>query len=314
MSIHGSKKEEIFKLLLLFNPAIIENLLDIKLDSLEYEAYQNKRYIDLLGTAKDSNLDIFIEVQLTHSDSDHYERLIEICEKNDNAMIVWIAPSFDHQWTESIINEINFTFAKFINFYAVTFDVSILEWIESINKKTDREKYDEIKRSSNRVLLAIEDQVEIIPEDYEAPKKEGDFELPMVKRNKKLLNQMYEKSPFSFNLLRSKSAIHRPCMHVGAGKSYLTYSITSEREGIGIFRIALLLSEKSRQKEFNKIYNKIQERRQDFHSCHITKSKAKIEISLIGEYPIEVKIDKLSDAFRILHEIVLDHIENHERH
>ncbi|AOM82065.1 hypothetical protein [Salisediminibacterium beveridgei] len=310
MSIYGSKKEELFKLVLYNKPEIIANVLGEEIESFQFETYKNKRYIDLFGLTVASNLNVIIEVQLTPTDVDHYNRITEMYEHYDEAIIVWIASDFDSEMVEAIIFDLNFSYSKFINFYAITFDERILEWIDRLNMKTDVEKYREIDRFNQDLGLSIFDHTKLIPSGYCAEEPEADFDLPVVKRNKTLLNALHAKVPYAFNLMRSKSTLNHPTVNVGAGKSYLTYSFALDREnGKGAY-LRLMLTEHNRNQDFIEIVSAVLDQQKYFHSCHIKFNHRMIVFWIEKQSSDQSTMHVMAEVFKRLHDIVSGRIDD----
>ena len=310
MSIHGSKKEELFKLILFHNPMIIGDLIGETIQSFEYEPYLNRRYIDLLGSTENSNLKVIVEVQLTVSDSDHFNRINEMFELYEDAIIIWIAADFEEEMMETIIYDLNFEFTKSLNFYAIRFDEDILGWINQLNTKNDHEKYREIIGFHSDLGLEIIDRTEVIPPGYEVEESAFDFELPHVRRNKMMLGMLYDKVPYAFNLLRSKTTLNRPSIHVGAGKSFLTYQLALSQSDSKEAHLSLLLTEPDSNDYFDAIANKVEEAKSLFPSSKVIVSKKKIDIIIEKQSKDEVTILIMADIFKLLHDIVSANIES----
>ena len=303
MSLNGSKKEEIFKLILYHHPHFIEELLNTKLVDLEYETYEERRYFDLLGIEEKTNLKILIEVQLNKSDHSHYERIQDFYgDPIDNAIIVWIAKDFHSKMTDAIIYDLNYKHTKNIDFYAITFDHEILSTIEELNLLPEKEKYKEIINFNDTLGLEIFDKTKLIPKGLQV-EIEPQITNPTILKNKFLLKMLRKSTPWNLNLYRTRSRLHQSTIPISAGKSYLYYQISICRDDLDYSFIKLSLREEQGRKTFDEIKQQIKFL-DELKGFQLKESLNQIMICLDRQDDYKKDATKIATAFNIIHSIV----------
>lgn len=100
------------------NPIFLNNLLGCKLFQMEIEKRYDNRTVDMYAVDQANKAEVFIEYQITPSDSVHLEQIKAIIQSSwagENIKVIWIATIFKDEHIEQIrrliktrIKELNF--------------------------------------------------------------------------------------------------------------------------------------------------------------------------------------------------------------
>lgn len=134
MSYNNSDKEYYYALYIKFYKEKIQNVLNLKLESIELDKNYNGRKIDLVSILEDERK-LFLELQLNKSDNIHLEQIKSIINSKEinNVVIVWIALAFMPDMLSKIEEEIKLS-EKNIHFFALKLNEQVIPYLHILNK------------------------------------------------------------------------------------------------------------------------------------------------------------------------------------
>lgn len=134
MSKSGTKKENLLSIFLKENPQLLSDALGFQVDNLVLEQRHAHRNIDIRAVDSKRRIPLLIEVQLTKANTAYLNRMLEMIERYNESVIVWIAKSFD----EEILDELRKWFSlhqkEFVDFYALSLHEDTIAVLEKLNE------------------------------------------------------------------------------------------------------------------------------------------------------------------------------------
>lgn len=134
MSKNGSMKENLLSIFLKENPQLLSDALGLQVDNVVLEQRHAHRNIDIRAVDSKRRIPIFIEVQLTKANTTYFNRVIEMIERYNESIIVWIAKSFD----DDILDELKKWFTshqkEFVDFYALSLHEDTIAELKKLNE------------------------------------------------------------------------------------------------------------------------------------------------------------------------------------
>lgn len=230
MSKQGSKKEAIFTLYQKRFPQCIEDIIGIQLGQIRTEVDKGAKKIDLQAINGEKRVEIFVENQLKPSDrKDHLEqKIIPLLQNIAEGYVVWTATKFRQEHIAEIKNFLRDNPQKYINFYAVEINPTVLEHIQQLNSmyELDVWKNLNILNTVEPTLILVDKHEQMPPNhigkafigknDYDFS-REDDIKEYMIER---LRNQI----PYFMNFHNSKKhSRYDKILKIGGGKSDVTY-------------------------------------------------------------------------------------------
>ncbi len=133
MSYNNSDREFYYALYVKFYKEKLENVLNLKFDSIELEKNFNGRKIDLYSILEDGRK-VLMELQLNKSDNNHFEQIKNIIKAKElnNVVIVWIALEFKSVMLSKIEEEIQLS-TKNVHFIAIRLNEQIIPYLHILN-------------------------------------------------------------------------------------------------------------------------------------------------------------------------------------
>lgn len=127
-------KENILSIFLKENPQLLSDTLGFQVNNITLEQRIAYNHIDIRGVDFKRRIPVIIEVQVTKANKKYLNRVIEMIEKNNESVIVWIAKSFD----EGIMEELKKWFEshqkEFVDFYAIALHEDTIAVLEKLNE------------------------------------------------------------------------------------------------------------------------------------------------------------------------------------
>ncbi|MEL4026688.1 hypothetical protein [Lysinibacillus endophyticus] len=134
MSKNGSMKENILSIFLKENPQLLSDTLGFQVNNITLEQRIAYNHIDVRGVDSKRRIPVIIEVQVTKANKKYLNRVIEMIEKNNESVIVWIAKSFDEEILEELKKWFESHQKEFVDFYAITFHEDTIAVLEKLNE------------------------------------------------------------------------------------------------------------------------------------------------------------------------------------
>ena len=104
MGKSGTKKENLLSIFLKENPQLLSDALGFQVDNLVLEQRHAHRNIDIRAVDSKRRIPLLIEVQLTKANTAYLNRMLEMIERYNESVIVWIAKSFDDEILDELKN------------------------------------------------------------------------------------------------------------------------------------------------------------------------------------------------------------------
>jgi hypothetical protein len=224
MSINGSKREFIFNLILMRNPALLSQIIAGSYRPVELERLYQRMYIDMYGWQTDNNVPVYVETQLSRADGVHFEKINRIIETIDQGIVMWIATEFKEEYLNALNKSLHFRMAKPIAVYLITFSDSYLHQMDMMNQLPQMEIWKRINAHQVELpVLRLSQSIKIMPSDYQGHTTESiaDAITTVKGANKYFLRCLKERVPFFFNAHRSKDNLERRQIVFGAGRAGL---------------------------------------------------------------------------------------------
>ncbi|MCF8564636.1 hypothetical protein LLE49_07740 [Alicyclobacillus tolerans] len=238
MSLKGSEREFIFSVYLRQRKRIVENVLGVRLTDLLLEEYWkmdelNKFKFDLFGYDRRLGVPAILEVWLGRSNGFHQERLLDLMEMLDEAILVYLAFSFQDKHVVELENKAKMC-NKPIKLVLVEVNQEVLELLERLNAMHKLRIYgaldslDEVS-SPLRVIRVIENPLYPFLRRRSIP---NPHHFDLEKRediNRYLLYRLREVVPNFLALQREKHFTdENPTIRLGAGKTGIDYYISAK--------------------------------------------------------------------------------------
>lgn len=134
MSKNGSMKENILSIFLKENPQLLSDTLGFQVNNITLEQRIAYNHIDVRGVDSKRRIPVIIEVQVTKANKKYLNRVIEMIEKNNESVIVWIAKSFDEEILEELKKWFESHQKEFVDFYTITFHEDTIAVLEKLNE------------------------------------------------------------------------------------------------------------------------------------------------------------------------------------
>jgi hypothetical protein len=141
MSINGSNREHIFSIYLKENPIILENVLDFHLQNLQSEQRLANRNFDLKGIDPKRRVEVLIEIQLTPANFKYMERIKGLIEEHPEAVIIWIARSFQDELIKEVVQWLDKKERKYNDFYAIQMNEEVFPVLDTLNQMDKNSVY-----------------------------------------------------------------------------------------------------------------------------------------------------------------------------
>lgn len=141
MSKYGSNREHIFSIYLKENPTVLESVLNFPLQNVQSEQRLANRNFDLKGVDPKRRVDVLIEIQLTTANSKYMERIKGLIEEHPEAVIIWIARSFQDEFIKVIVNWLDKKERKYNDFYAIQINEEVFPVLDTLNKMDKNSVY-----------------------------------------------------------------------------------------------------------------------------------------------------------------------------
>jgi hypothetical protein len=134
MSKSGTKKENLLSIFLKEYPQLLSDALGFKVDNVVLEQRHAHRNIDIRAVDSKRRIPLLIEVQLTKANTAYLNRMLEMIERYNESVIVWISKSFD----EEILDELRKWFSlhqkEFVDFYAISLHEDTIAVLKRLNE------------------------------------------------------------------------------------------------------------------------------------------------------------------------------------
>ncbi|RKQ13335.1 hypothetical protein [Ureibacillus endophyticus] len=237
MSRNGSMKEAILGVYLKERPDKISEVLRFEVDHLALEQKHGAYHVDVKAVDKKRRIPILFELQVTQATANYLKRLKQLVVINPEAVIVWVARSFD----EAILNELQQWLKQnqpsYADFYAITLNEEALTILQQLNDMYKLDIYDNL-----HLLDEVDPLLSIVLQSKRVPKSHCghlnieppplNYELDQdVKRG--LLLHLRKTIPEFLNFHYDKKANqYDKILNIGAGKYGVTYRCSAtDRRG-----------------------------------------------------------------------------------
>ncbi|MBB2482468.1 hypothetical protein H5P36_20055 [Bacillus sp. APMAM] len=228
MSKNGSMKENILSIFLKENSHLLSDALGFQVDNIILEQFHAHRKIDIRAVDSKRRIPIFIEVQLSKANSAYLNRMIEMIERFNESVIIWIAKSFD----DDILDELKKWFEshqkEFVDFYALSLHEDAISVLQKLNEMYSLDIYKNfhLLREMNPLLIVELVNLQIHPShcgQINTNPSPPDFDRTEdVKRA--MLQVLRSKIPFFLNFHYDKKTNQNDrILTCGAGKSGIIY-------------------------------------------------------------------------------------------
>lgn len=237
MSKNGSMKENILSIFLKDNPQLLSDALGLQVDDVVLEQRHAHRNIDIRAVDSKRRIPLLIEVQLTKANTAYLNRMIEMIERYNESVIIWIANSFDEVILDKLKKWFSLHQKEFVDFYAVSLHEDTIAVLKKLNEMYSLDIYKNFHLLENLTpLLTVELVIQQIhphhcgkmnpnppPIDYEHPQD--------VKRA--LLRVLRNRIPYFLNFHYDKKMNqHDHIIVFGGGKAGIVYR-SSARDRTG---------------------------------------------------------------------------------
>lgn len=238
MSRNGSMKEAILGIYLKERPGIISEVLGFEVHHLALEQKHGAYHVDVKAVDKKRRIPILFELQVTQATANYLTRLKHLVVINPEAVIVWVARSFD----EAILNELQQWLKgnqpPYTDFYAITLNEEALTILQQLNDMYKLDIYDNL-----HLLDEVEPLLSIVLQSKRVPKSHCghlnmeplklSYELDQdVKRG--LLLHLRKAIPEYLNFHYDKKGNqHDKILNIGAGRYGVMYRCSAkDRRGM----------------------------------------------------------------------------------
>lgn len=239
------------------NPIFLNNLLGCKLSQMEIEKRYDSRTVDMYAIDHTNKAEVFVEYQITPSDTVHLEQIKSIIQSNwasENVKIIWIAIAFKAEHIEQI-KKLIMSSHKQIEFYAFNLNQDVLIKLKGLNLNNKYDDQDEID-NLNEVIEHFETVCAYRTYDI---KKANAIQNDHIDFKRQILEQviteMRAQMPWYLPVFLSKS-VQGNRFSLGSGCSDVTYVV-------GINRHNALYVQITFSKSKLKLYKKVQEYREE---------------------------------------------------
>lgn len=209
------------------NKNIIESIIDKKIESVELEKYfYGNRKIDIFCKCSESDNNIYIESQITTSDTNHLEYVKGLVDSVDEgSIIIWIAPNFQKSHTNDI-EMLMKNIGNKVELYLLEVDFQLLDTLKAISErhvlKITKDIEDLIVKDKDISILKKWGEVKSLDKLINLRKKSI-----RVYRNKKIIKKLREESSY-INAFKEKRDLDRNAIQIGAGRNSVEFVITYE--------------------------------------------------------------------------------------
>lgn len=224
--------------LLFLRHEILEDILSTQLHYIELEKHFKGTYIDLYAIHGKKKVPVFIEVQKDEMDLAHFIQVIDLIEKIDEGVIVWVTTKTSQRFIEKLAELIEKQ-EKFLEILIIEVQPDIVLQLNILKQMEPKKRVHLImsseynipefhlkkKLTSNRVQ-----KHSLIPQQQ----FEGN-----VKTNQELLSILRHTYPYFGNVLRSKSNLHRRQFQMGSGTGYIEIVLSAIPMGMKVASLEL---------------------------------------------------------------------------
>lgn len=134
MGKSGTKKENLLSIFLKENPQLLSDALGFQVNNITLEQRIAYNHMDIRGVDSKRRIPVIIEVQVTKANKKYQNRVIEMIEKNNESVIVWIAKSFDDEILDELKKWFESHQKEFVDFYALSLHEDTIAVLEKLNE------------------------------------------------------------------------------------------------------------------------------------------------------------------------------------
>lgn len=309
MSRNGSMKEAILGIYLKERPDIISEVLGFEVHHLALEQKHGAYHVDVKAVDKKRRIPVLFELQVTQATANYLTRLKHLVVINPEAVIVWVARSFD----EAILNELQLWLNEkqpaYTDFYAITLNEYALTILQQLNDMYKLHIYDNL-HLLNKIepLLSIMLQSKRIPMNHCSHQSVEPIKLnPKITQDIKraLLLWLREKLPFYLNLHYDKKMNqYDHLLTIGAGKYGVAYRCSAtDRRGKAFVE---LYFDKSLSKEYQAFKLQQEQLREKIHP-DLTFDKRRIGVYFTPASTHEQTFEQITTIFRNMIKVFSPH-------
>lgn len=233
MSKSGTKKENLLSIFLKEYPQLLSGALGFKVDNVVLEQRHAHRNIDIRAVDSKRRIPLLIEVQLTKANTAYLNRMLEMIERYNESVIVWISKSFD----EEILDELRKWFSlhqkEFVDFYAISLHEDTIAVLKKLNGMYSLDIYKnfQLLREMNPLLTVELVNLQIHPSH--CGQINTNPSLPDFNRTedvkRAMLQVLRSKIPYFLNFHYDKKTNQNDrILTCGAGKSGIIYRCSAK--------------------------------------------------------------------------------------
>ena len=300
MSKNGSMKENILSIFLKENPQLLSDTLGFQVSNIILEQRHAHRNIDIRAVDSKRRIPIFIEVQLTKANTTYLSRMIEMIERYNESVIVWVAKSFD----DEILNELRMWFSshqkEFVDFYALSLHEDAIGVLQKLNEMYSLDIYKNfhLLREMNPLLNVELVNLQIHPShcgQINTNPTLPDFDRTEdVKRA--MLQVLRNKIPYFLNFHYDKKTNQNDrILTCGAGKSGIIYRC-SARDVRNLAFVELYFDKA--EKDWYEAFKSIESELVDTIHQYLCFKKRRIGVYFKPEESYEQTFEKIAGIFK----------------
>jgi hypothetical protein len=300
MSKNGSIKENLLSIFLKEHPQLLSDTLGFHVSNIILEQRHAHRNIDIRAVDSKRRIPIFIEVQLTKANTTYLSRMIEMIERYNESVIVWIAKSFD----DEILNELRMWFSlhqkEFVDFYAFSLHADAIGVLQKLNEiySLDIYKNFHLLREMNPLLNVELVNLQIHPShcgQINTNPTLPDFDRTEdVKRA--MLQVLRNKIPYFLNFHYDKKTNQNDrILTCGAGKSGIIYRC-SARDVRNLAFVELYFDKA--EKDWYEAFKSIESELVDTIHQYLCFKKRRIGVYFKPEESYEQTFEKIAGIFK----------------
>lgn len=239
------------------NPIFLNNLLGCKLSQMEIEKRYNNRTVDMYAVDHINKAEVFVEYQITPSDTVHLEQVKSIIQSNwssEYSKIIWIATTFKNEYLEQIQKLIMNT-NKRIEFYACILNEDVLTKLKLLNlnnKYEDKDEIDNLNEIADHLKTVCRYRTDELRQLSSIESRHINFKKQLLEQ---IINEMRVQMAWYLPVFLSKS-VQGNRFSLGSGVSDVTYVV-------GINRHNALYVQVTFSKNRLKLYKKVKGYREE---------------------------------------------------